>query len=343
MLFSKNYFFDFPAWILFLFLAFFTVCGCLPKKAPIGPSVPSTGVEFRSDDYLFYRLGNGDDPASLARICWGKKDKAWLIEEANKKKDFAAGNLVIVPLKQTRPGGLYEDGFQGVPILCYHKFDEGGSSTMNMPSDLFEKQMRYLKENNYHTISPADLLGFLNFSQQIPRRSVLITVDDGYRSVYEVAYPILKRYGFVATLFIYTDYIGLSSKALSWDDLRQLKAAGFTIGSHSVSHADLTRQGKDETDQAFLARVKHEVVVSKQILDRELDQDTIIFSFPFGRSDEKSVALAKVAKYKMAVTVERGNNPFFSNPLDLRRDMVLKRDMKSFISRLITFNPVSLR
>ena len=327
----------------FLLLVLFFQCGCLPRTVFKQPELSTTGVEFRSDNYLFYRLGKNDTLASLADVYWGGRDKTWLIEEANIQKKFNPGDLVVVPLKQTRPGGLYEDGFQGVPILCYHKFGEGGASTMNMPADLFEKQMRYLRVNNYHTITPAELLDFLNFTRQIPKRSVLITIDDGYRSVYEVAYPILKRYGFVATLFVYTNYIGISSKALSWDDLRALKAAGFTVGSHSVAHSDLTRPTKGESDQDFLDRVTLEIVDSKQIIDKALDQDTVAFAFPFGRSDEKSVAIVKAAKYKMAVTVERGTNPFFSNPLDLRRDMVLKRDMKTFISRLVTFNPVSLR
>lgn len=304
---------------------------------------PPAGVQFRSDEYLFYRMGNNDTLASLSERFWGEPGKAWLIREVNGNTDFRPGDLVIVPLKQTRPGGLYEDGFQGVPILCYHKFGKGKASGMNMPASVFDQQMRYLKDNNYHVISPDDLLGFLDFSQQIPRRSVIISIDDGYRSVRDVAWPILKRYGFVATLFVYTDYIGISSKALSWDDLREMKAAGFTVGSHSVAHSDLTRPGINETGEQFLGRVKHELATSKKIIDRELDQDTIFFSFPFGRSNAGTIALAKAAGYRMAVTVERGTNPFFSNPLDLRRDMILKRDMQSFVSRLITFNSVSLR
>ncbi len=318
-------------WALFLVLP-----GCKTGSSP-------GGVKFRSDEYLFYRLGNNDTPASLSENFWGNTSKAWLIREANGNDDFRPGDLVIVPLKQTRPGGLYEDGFQGVPIFCYHKFGQGGASLMNMPAHVFDNQMRYLKANNYHVITPDDLRGFLDFRQQIPKRSVIISIDDGYRSVRDVAWPILKRYGFVATIFVYTDYIGISSKALSWDDLREMKAAGFTIGSHSVSHSDLTRPGINETGEQFLGRVKHELVTSKKIIDRELDQDTIFFSFPFGRSNAGTIAMAKAAGYKMAVTVERGTNPFFSNPLDLRRDMILKRDMKSFISRLKTFNSVSLR
>ncbi|MCP4117545.1 MAG: polysaccharide deacetylase family protein [Desulfobacteraceae bacterium] len=318
-------------WALFLVLP-----GC-------GTGLSAGGVKFRSDEYLFYRLGNNDTVASLSERFWGDAGKAWLIREANGNTDFRPGDLVIVPLKQTRPGGLYENGFQGVPILCYHKFGQGKASVMNMPAHAFDQQMRYLKENDYHVITPHDLMGFLEFRQQIPRRSVIISIDDGYRSVRDVAWPILKRYGFVATLFVYTDYIGISSKALSWDDLREMKAAGFTIGSHSVSHSDLTRPGVHETREQFLGRVKHELETSKKIIDRELDQETIFFSFPFGRSDPGTIAMAKAAGYKMAVTVERGTNPFFSNPLDLRRDMILKRDMKSFVSRLITFNSVSLR
>jgi len=74
------------------------------------------------------------------------------------------------------------------------------------PTSVFDQQMRYLKDNHYRVISLNELLDFLNYRHAIPKRSVLITIDDGYRSAYDIAYPILKKYGFKATLFIYTDF-----------------------------------------------------------------------------------------------------------------------------------------
>ena len=171
----------------------------------------------------------------------------------------------------------------------------------------------------------------------------MITVDDGYRSVYNVAYPILRKYGFTATLFIYIDYVGVSSKALTWDLLRELKHEGFYIGSHSLAHSDLSKKKENEDDEAYLARLKKEIFRSKEIIDRELDQDTLIFSYPFGRRNETAISLSRQAGYKLAVTVDRGGNPFFEDPFSIRRDQVLKRDMERFISRLKTFQYYPLK
>jgi peptidoglycan/xylan/chitin deacetylase (PgdA/CDA1 family) len=162
-------------------------------------------------------------------------------------------------------------------------------------------------------------------------------VDDGYRSTYDVAYPILKKYGFTATLFIYIDYVGVSRQAITWDQLRELKREGFTIGSHSMAHSDLSKKKKDEDKKAYMARLKREIFRSKQILDGKLDQDTFIFAYPFGRLNQTVASLTRQAGYKMAVTVDRGSNPFFTDPFMIKRDQILKRDMDRFASRLKTF------
>jgi peptidoglycan/xylan/chitin deacetylase (PgdA/CDA1 family) len=307
--------------------------------------VPGLGgrVVARSDEYALYAPGEGETLSDVAGIFYGDGTRAWLLEDANPDGWKGPGAPLVVPLTEGRLGGLFETGYQGVPILCYHQFGTGSASPMVMPPDLFEEQMRYLKRNGYRMISPETLEGFLSFRSRIPRKSVILTIDDGYRSFLEVAYPVLKRFGFTATLFVYTDYIGMSPKALSWDDLRFLKAEGFTIGSHSVSHSDLTRAREGESPEQTLRRIRTEVYLSKAILDRELGQDTRCFSYPFGRSDQRVEAMVRQAGYTMAFSVDRGNNPFFSNPLDLNRDMIVKRDMASFVSRLGTFNPVSLR
>ena len=214
---------------------------------------------------------------------------------------------------------------------------------MNIPAHVFRQQMKYLKDNGYRVISPAELLDFLEYRRQIPKKAVMITIDDGYKSVYDVALPIFEAFGFTATVFVYTDYVGISKKALSWEDLAVLKSKGFTIGSHSVAHSNLIAKEEGETDEAFLNRRKKEIFLSKQIIDKKLNQNTLFFSFPYGKYDSQTIKMADQAGYKLAVTVDRGGNPFFSNPLALRRDMILKKDMASFVSRLKIFNNVSLK
>jgi peptidoglycan/xylan/chitin deacetylase (PgdA/CDA1 family) len=116
-----------------------------------------------------------------------------------------------------------------------------------------------------------------------------------------------------------------------------LKREGFTIGSHSIAHSDLSKKKKDEDKKTYMARLKREIFRSKQIIDEKLGQDTIIFSYPFGRLNQTVASLTRQAGYKMAVTVDRGSNPFFANPFMIKRDQILKRDMDGFTSYLKTF------
>jgi peptidoglycan/xylan/chitin deacetylase (PgdA/CDA1 family) len=304
---------------------------------------PSNTNFFRSKDYIVYQLTGSQSPAELAEKFLGDPQHAWIIKEANPDIRFRRGNAVVIPLKDRNLGGLSADGFQTIPILTYHRFAEECSSPLCMPSSTFERQMRYLKENGYHVITAEELSAFLEYRRGLPQKSVLITMDDGYRSVYNIAYPILQKYGYKATLFVYTSFVGVSKMAITWKHLKEMKANGFTVGSHTINHSDLTQAKEGESEQAHLARVKEELYGSKKIIDRKLGQDTHFLAYPFGFYDQRSIQIAQQAGYKYAMSVKRGGNPFFANPLTLRRDQILEKDMKTFISRLKTFKPLTLK
>jgi peptidoglycan/xylan/chitin deacetylase (PgdA/CDA1 family) len=303
----------------------------------------SRSEAYRSDERILHRLKAGETPEMLAKKYLGEARLAWMVEDANPKETFLVDRLVVIPLVIQNRAGITDKGYQTVPILCYHRFAPSCDSPLCMPAEIFEQQVRYLKENGYRVIGPEALAEFLEYRKPIPKKAVMISVDDGYRSMYEVAYPILKKYGFTATLFIYIDYVGVSSQAITWDQLRELKREGFSIGSHSIAHSDLSKQKKDEDGKTYLARLKREIFLSKQILDEKLGQDTIIFSYPFGRQNQTVESLTRQAGYKIAVTVDRGSNPFFADPYKIKRYQILKRDMDRFVSRLKTFNNYPLK
>jgi len=298
---------------------------------------------FQSEDFVVYSLQGNETPEDLAERFLKDRNRAWIIEDENKDVPFEKGRFVIVPLKEERRGGLTPRGYQTVPVLCYHRLAEQCESALCMTTTLFEKQIRYLKDNGYRVISMAELEDFLAFRRGIPEKAVLINLDDGYRSTYEIAYPILKKYGFTAGLFIYTDFIGASSNSLTWKQLQEMKAAGFEVGSHSLSHCDLTKKLEGEDDENYIERIRKELIESKKTIDRKLDQDTLYFAFPYGEYNHRILSLCEEAGYKLAFSVLRGGNPFFSDPLVLRRDQILKRDMESFINTLNTFFDLPLR
>ncbi|MFO7713061.1 polysaccharide deacetylase family protein [Desulfosarcina sp.] len=314
--------------------------GCAHPSAMLPPVQRDV---YRSSERILHRIKPGDTPAMLAQKYLGAARLAWMVEDANPKDAFRPDRFAVIPLKINNRAGITDQGYQTVPILCYHRFAPSCDSPLCMPAGIFEKQLRYLKENGYRVIGPEELVEFLDYRKAIPQNAVMISIDDGYRSVYDVAYPLLKKYGFTATLFIYVDYVGVSSQAITWQQLRELKREGFYIGSHSVAHSDLSQRQKDEDDTAYVARLKREIFRSKQIIDEKLNQDTLIFSYPFGRHNPTVASLTRQAGYRIAVTVDRGSNPFFADPLRLRRDQILKRDMDRFASRLKTFTNFPLQ
>jgi len=297
---------------------------------------------FQSEEYVVYKLQEKKTSAMLAEMFLGDKKKSWVIEDANENAAFKKGEIIVIPLKEKNKGGLTDDGFQVVPILSYHNFADNCSSPLCAPAHVFDQQMKYLKDNGYRVITLGELYEFLKYRNALPKRSVVISIDDGYGSVYNIAWPILKKYGFRASLFIYTDFVGVSKNSLTWDQLREMKRNGFEIGSHTMSHCDLTRQNKGEDTQAYISRLEKELGKSKQIINKKLKQDTVFLAFPYGRYDQRILNICERLGYKIAVSVKRGSNPFFADPFALKRSQILQRDITSFISRLKTFNKLSL-
>ena len=311
-------------------------CASMPKG-----SIKAT--QYKSNDMVVLRLSEATSPAALAQAYLGDADKAWVIADNNPDSAFSAGQLVAIPLTYENRGGLHADGVQVVPILCYHRFAETCDSNLCITKDNFAAQLAYLKQNEYHVISLADLNDFLQYRKTIPAKSVVITMDDAYRSIYDVAYPLMKQYGYSATLFVYTDFVQATSIAMTWDQLREMKADGFEIGSHSITHPDLTLKKDDEDEQGFLARVTHELTASKKIIDKQLNQDTIFFAYPYGSYNQLTVQLTQKAGYQLGLGIQYGGNPFFADPLSLKRNQILSDDFEYFKKRIQTLKPISLK
>jgi peptidoglycan/xylan/chitin deacetylase (PgdA/CDA1 family) len=304
---------------------------------------PGERLLFRSEDYAVLKLRGDENAGSLAREFLGDPRKAWVIEEANRGTPFERDQMIVIPLKEENRGGLTAEGYQIVPVLCYHHFAETCDSSLCTPTSVFEQHMKFLKEEGYSVVSTAELAEFLAFRGAIPKKAVVINLDDGYRSTYDIAYPILKKYGFTATFFIYTSFIGASKNALTWDQLKAMKADGFEVGSHSVNHVDLSKKMDGESEKEYVARVKRELLLSKQILDDKLNQNTQYIAFPYGQFNQVLLKLCEETGYRVGFSVKAGGNPFFSDPLTLKRDQILKKDMESFSGKLKTVHPLSLK
>jgi peptidoglycan/xylan/chitin deacetylase (PgdA/CDA1 family) len=281
------------------------------------------GALFQSENVAVYVVKEGDRLVELARRFYGDPEKAWIIEEQNELEALEPGQVLVIPLRLTNPARLSGEGYQTVPILTYHHFSDKCTNTLCMPIEEFSRQMAFLKKEGYRTVTMKQVLRFINYQEQLPPKAVAITIDDGYRSLYDLGYPILKRHNFRATIFIYTDFIGNSPNALTWDQLREMSEGGFEVEAHTLSHADLTRKRKGESEEEYLRRIQRELSVPRKLIYDHLRQEPIWLAYPYGRLNDLVIAMAQEEGYRGGVTVMRGSTPFFADPFRVGRYQVM--------------------
>lgn len=324
-----------------------SACATAEVAAPAPPpEIPRIVTLARTDDFSIVNVRPGVTFADLAEDFLGDAALGDYIAAVNGMAAPKAGQPVIVPLRAVNGSGVSIDGYQTVPILCYHRFTEGRSTDqMVMPRASFAQQMEYLKNNNYRVISLAELEGFLAASRPIPPRAVVITVDDGFRSAYDIAYPILKEYGFHATFFIYTDFIG-PRLALDWAAINEMRASGIVdIQSHSKTHTSFSAApGEDPAGAQYAARLTAEVDQPQRIFERQLGAPVRYLAYPYGDTSRRAVQLLGQRGFALALTVERGANPSFGNPFVLRREMIFgDATLADFEKSLRVFTPADLK
>lgn len=205
-----------------------------------------------------------------------------------------------------------------VPILMYHRINVVTPSTPAASRGLtvhpvdFERQMTWLKRRGYQTLTQSELFGALMCGQPLPRRSILITFDDGYRDNLFNAAPVLKRLGFKATAYVVSGRISSGDPSfLTWGMLRALEEHGVEIGSHTMAHRDMTSL----SDAELLADLTN----SRRMLERRLGHRVPWLAYPFGRYDARVERAARRAGYLLGVTTEPGAIQSANRPLALKR------------------------
>lgn len=225
---------------------------------------------------------------------------------------FATPNRLPDPLPSRR---------LNVPILMYHRIGRlptvpgpFGASLTVQPK-VFTAQIEWLARHGFHVISEQRLFDALEWGTPLPRRPVLITFDDGYRDVLYYAAPVLHRLHMPATAFVITDRVGGSDHSfLNWAQLRVLERDGFTIGSHTVHHRDLTTLAP--------ARAWLELNQSRKTLQRHLGVPVDWFAYPAGAQNPSVVRLVRRAGYLLAVTTQPGFAQSAREPFLLLRDKI---------------------
>jgi peptidoglycan/xylan/chitin deacetylase (PgdA/CDA1 family) len=196
----------------------------------------------------------------------------------------------------------------------------------------FEAQMKELKDRGITVISMQDLLAWKRGEKNIPPRCAIVTFDDGWKSQYEVAWPIMKKYGYPFTMFIYTEGVRGGSlgggEAITWEQLADMRDNGVDIEGHSATHQDL-REGHNImlaapggkrtrtklTGPQYEQWMQNEVVGSKQLLEQRLGIKVNCFAVPFGNYNDHVKEIARNSGYEAMFTVY-GQPITFTSPLN---------------------------
>lgn len=189
-----------------------------------------------------------------------------------------------------------------VVVLCYHRVEGSAGGTLSIAPDLFRQHMQRLRDSGIHVISMQDFLAWRRNEKNIPAKSALITIDDGYVSAFEVARPILKEFGYPWTFFIYTKYVGTGGKSVAWEQLAALREEGVEIGAHTISHLSL-RETRGKSPEAYDKWLHDEIIGSKELLEKKLGIKCDIFAYPEGKYSPKVLEVVKAAGFSAAFTV----------------------------------------
>jgi peptidoglycan/xylan/chitin deacetylase (PgdA/CDA1 family) len=246
-------------------------------------------------------------------------------------------------------------------ILGYHQFTGPGVPSKNiysMSQDVFESEMKYLHDNGYHVVPLSDVVRFVKHEIGLPPNTVAITIDDGYKSALNYAWPVLKKYNYPWTYFVYPEFITRTEGkgAASWPDLVELDKEGVDVESHSMTHPQLSRHRQmftevpsanggpptikygrtyhQLTDQEYADFLTNETAGAKAILEKELNKPIKYLAYPYGDYNKTVEAAAIAAGYEAIFTV--ADNPVHTttNIYSIGRYIITKPVERAFASYL---------
>ncbi|MGB0992488.1 MAG: polysaccharide deacetylase family protein [Akkermansiaceae bacterium] len=206
------------------------------------------------------------------------------------------------------PQPTVDDGVR-VTVLGYHDFT---SSETIKPTEMlihtakFRKQMQAIKDLGLTVISLDDFIAWKRGKKQIKDKSVLITIDDGWKSVYTDAYPILKEFGYPFSIYLYTNYVDGGGRALTSPMIKEMMKNGCTIGSHSVSHPypSVVKKKRAEGAEPFTKFLQVEFGQSRKILESKFSEKVITYVYPGGFYTGEMFPVAGEAGYEFLFTCD---------------------------------------
>jgi peptidoglycan/xylan/chitin deacetylase (PgdA/CDA1 family) len=211
-----------------------------------------------------------------------------------------------------------------LPILMYHRVSPTGldaNTRYRVTPKLFEEQLRYLRDAGYATVTPTEWRTSVERRKPLAKKSVLLTFDDGFVDFADFAWPLLKKYGFSATVFLVTDLVGKTNAwdaaagetlpLMNWATIKRLRSEGCVFGSHTATHQPLTSLTPTE--------IVRQAARSRATMCRELNENIDTIAYPFGDTDAVVAHLFGAVGYTFGVTCERAQSGLKDSLLSLPR------------------------
>ncbi len=227
-----------------------------------------------------------------------------------------------------------------LPILMYHRVAPvltGNGNRYQVSPAAFEEQLQYLQDSGYYSVTWQEWSAAMAFKKGLPGRAVALTFDDGFMDFHQFAWPLLKKYGFTATIFIVTGLVGKTNgwdkgylpevELMGWDEIAELQKAGVTVGSHTISHNPLTA-------------LNHSAIIcegagSRTDLKLALGIEANLFAYPYGDTNAATEHLIGACGYYLGFSCKPGLCTFTSDPMSLPRIEVKGSDsLKDFINKI---------
>ena len=198
-----------------------------------------------------------------------------------------------------------------IPILMYHSIDDSSAAACVRPKR-FEEQLAYLKRVGYEAVDLDTVYRYMTEGASISLKPIVITFDDGYQDNLKNAYPLLKKYGMCATIFLATDHLGASNRwnavegvpqrpLMAWQDIREaIRDSLLSFQAHTCSHPKLTH--------IPISQAREEMLKSKETIEDRLGRPCHHFAYPYGDFNETLITVARKAGFRTACSTRWGHN-----------------------------------
>ncbi len=228
-------------------------------------------------------------------------------------------------------------------VFIYHRVGEAKYPTTNVSVERLKEQLAYLAANRYNVIPLSELIDALKNGQGLPGKTAVITFDDGYRSVYAAAWPLLRSYGFPFTVFLYVQAVDRGyPDFLTWEEVGEMKAAGVDFQDHSYSHHRLADWPAGMDEQAYRAWVSADLAKGFHVLQERLGYPPRFFAIPYGEYNSIVIEEAKKIGYATVLTQDPGSVSGETDPFLVPREPILGREWGEIEHFIEVLNRVDL-